>query len=403
MKTIGEALAETIALFAPLGGEEVALDLALGRVLAAPLVATLDLPAHDASIVDGYAVRAREVSEGARLPVHGESRAGGPLPPALAAGSTMRIFTGAPIPAGADAVVMQEAVSREGEHATFAQGIRAGASIRRHASDVARGTTLLEAGARIDAGAIALAASQGIAAVSVASRPRVAIVTTGDELRSPGETLGEAGLYDSNAPMLAALVHEAGAEPLVLPRARDVLDETIARLERAIAEADVVLTVGGVSVGDHDYVHAALAALGVERRLWKVRMKPGKPIAVGVKEGVPCIGLPGNPASAWVGFELFVRPGLRRMLGDPRPYRRVIDVQLGAAITPSADRVELARARHDHVGRAIPALSQASSALASTHDVDLLLVLPEQREPMPAGATVRALVLEGRGSATPPF
>lgn len=402
MKTIGEALAETMALFAPTASEEVPIEDALGRCATDAVRASIEIPAFDASLVDGYAVRAAEVVAGGVLPVVGESRAGGPLPAQLAVGSTMRVFTGAPVPTGADAVVMQENVERDGASARFASRVSAGSAIRHRASDVALGDTLLEIDA-IDPGAIGLCASQGRARLAVHRRPRVAIVTTGDELLSPGDPRRAGALYDSNGPMIAALVEAAGALALSQARARDELGDTVSVLRRALASADLVVTVGGVSVGDHDLVHAALASLGVERTLWKVRMKPGKPLAVGVKDGIPVIGLPGNPVSAWVGFEVFVRPGLRKMLGDPRPYRRVVELVLGASIRASPDRTELARARLDDAGIAWPMAKQGSSALTSVTNVDALLILPERDGEVAARERVRAMLLDGRGSDQPPF
>lgn len=396
MKTIGEALAETMALFAPLASEELSLGDALGRFTAAPLVAAVEVPAFDASLVDGYAVRASDVAS-RTLPVIGESRAGAELPSALVFGTAMRIFTGAPIPLGADTVVMQEIVRRDGASAHFERDVNVGAAIRRRASDIAIGDELLAAGALVDAGAIGLAASQGRDRITVHRAARVAIVTTGDELLSPGELRRPGALYDSNGPVISALVRSAGGIVTSVTRARDELDETVRMLAAAIASADVVITAGGVSVGDHDLVHAALAQLGVTRTLWKVRMKPGKPLAVGVKDGVPVLGLPGNPVSAWVGFEVFVRPGLRRMIGDPRPHRRARNVRLGAAVRCSPDRPELARARLDEHDLAWPSVNQGSSALGSTTSVDVLLVLPEREGELPAGETVRALVLSGSG------
>jgi molybdopterin molybdotransferase len=419
VKTIGEALRETMALFAPLPSEA---PFERGRFVAEPLIATRELPPFDASLVDGYAVRSSDVSAGVVLPVVGESAAGLNGPSPLAASTTMRIFTGAPIPAGADAVVMQEVVERAGASARFTRTVERGASIRPRASDIAIGDVLLDRGAEMDAGAIGLAATQGYLgsrALETHRQPRIAIVTTGDELlpgllpiTPPDVKFDEPftplvpprnAIFDSNGPMLWALIAEAGARTKWSEHAPDRLDELRAKIALGLASADVVLTVGGVSVGDHDLVHAALAELGVERTLWKVRMKPGKPLAVGVKDGVPILGLPGNPVSAWVGFEVFVRPGLRRMLGDPRPYRRVVEVVLGAPVRCSPDRTELARARLDEEGIAWPAARQGSSALSSATSIDALLVLPERDGELAPGDGVRALVLAGRGSSTPPF
>lgn len=401
VKTIGEALTETMALATPRREIEIPTASAAGGFLARPVHARIDVPSFDASLVDGYAVRVAEVGPGVALRVLGESRAGHGTP-ALGPGTTMRIFTGARVPEGADAVVMQERVTRAGELARFESAALAGAGIRRRASDVQADAPLLGAGAVIDAAAIGLLASQGITRVAVRSGPSVSIVTTGDEVVPAGAALPEGGLHDANGPMLAQLVVSAGGMPAPVRHARDDLGELMDTLV-ATFTSDVVITVGGVSVGDHDLVHEALARLGVERRLWKVRMKPGKPIAIGTKGTTVVVGLPGNPVSAWVGFEVFVRPMLRRMLGDPRPYRVVREVVLGAPLRASVDRTELARARLDDAGVAWPAVKQGSSALASAIDVDALLILPEREGELAAGERVPAMLLDGRGSAQPPF
>jgi len=407
MKTIGEALAEVMALASPLAPVHGPLSELQGAFLASSFDACVAVPSFPASTVDGYAVRASEVVAGARLRVASESRAGCPTPITTEPGTTTRIFTGAPVPNGPDAVVMQEVVRRDGQDAIFERPVRVGASVRAVGSDIAVGERLLEEGAQLDAGAVAVLASQGAATALVHAPVRVGIVTTGDEVvtlavsgRAP---LDFGAIYDVNGPMLATLAQAAGANLSRCTHARDTIEATRDAIEAAIFESDVVVIAGGVSVGDHDVVHAALAALGVEQRLWKVRMKPGKPFTLGVKGRVPIIGLPGNPVSAWVGFEVFVRPMLRRMFGDPRPYRRVIEVVLGASVRCSADRTELARARLDDDRVAWPFTKQASSALTSIVDVDALLVLPEREGELAAGDRVRAMLLDDRGSATPPF
>ncbi len=402
MKTIGEALRETMALFSPLPASPHAG--ALGQFVAEPIRASVDSPPFDASLFDGYAVRAQEIVVAAPVPVVGESRAGA-VPPALAPGATMRIFTGAPLPLGADAVVMQEVVARDGDHARFERSVVVGAGVRPRGSDIAIGELLLDRGAPLDGGAMGLLATQGWkgGTASAHAKPRVVLITTGDELVTMYDPLRPGTIFDSAEPMLGALIVAAGARYTWWRRAPDRLEETVSTLALGLASGDVVITVGGVSVGDHDLVHAALARLAVERSFWRVRMKPGKPLAVGVKDGIPIIGLPGNPVSAWVAFEVFVRPALRRMLGDPRPYRRVIEVVLGASVRCSADRTELARARLDDEGLAWPCAKQGSSALTSVTNVDALLILPEREGELAAGDRVRAMLLDGGGSATPPF
>jgi molybdopterin molybdotransferase len=411
VKSIAEALAETMALFRALPEEELAVASARGRFVVADVPARLDVPSFDASTVDGYAVRTSDLAgatddANVTLPVRGESRTGARWHSELEPRAAMRIFTGSRVPPGADAVVMQENVRVEKGLASFARAPVAGACIRIRASDVAAGDVLLAGGARLDPASLGLLSSQGQATVLAYRRPRVAIVTTGDELRSAGEPLPEGAIYDANAPMLAAQVESAGGVPIVLARVRDDLDETTARLGQALSVADVVLTSGGVSVGDHDVLHEAFERLGVARQFWKVRMKPGKPLAVGAMDGIPVIGLPGNPVSSWVTFEIFVRPAIRRMLGDPRPFRSLVDVELGKRVKPTVDRVELARARIEHrAGQmfAWPVAKQSSSALVSAVECDALLVLPEREAPLEVGTRCDALLLSGPGSARASF
>jgi molybdopterin molybdotransferase len=390
MKSIAEAQREIHAAFAALASERLPLLDALDRFLAADYVARHDSPPFDASAMDGYAVAAATLATASRdapveLVVQGESRAGGPPPPALAAGTAMRIFTGALVPEGADAVVLQENTERSAQRVSFDESVRSGANVRRRGEDLRSGQLVLPRGARVGSGEIALLASQEIGNVLVHRRPRVAILCTGDELREIGEPARPGSIINSNAYALWAQVRQAGAEPWLLPAVPDERE----RMRDAIAEAlsaDVVVISGGVSVGDYDVVHRALADLDIALALWKVRMKPGKPLSFGVKNGVPVLGLPGNPVSAWVTFELFARPGLRTMLGDARPWRRRMSVRLEKVIDKPRGRPEMARGslRYDEQGQAVVQLRerQGSGALSSLANVDVLVLLPEGHEPL---------------------
>ena len=390
MKSIAEAQREIHAAFSPLPTERAALLDALDRFLAVDYVARHDSPSFDASAMDGYAVAASSLAQATehspvRLVVAGESRAGGPPPPALAAGTAMRIFTGALVPAGADAVVLQEDVDRSGELVSFRESIRSGANVRTRGEDFRVGDLLLGRGTRVGSGEVALLASQEIGSVLVHRRPRVAILCTGDELREIGEPARPGSIVNSNAYALCAQVRQAGAEPWLLPAVPDVREQLREALVHALS-ADVVVISGGVSVGDYDVVHKALADLEIALSLWKVRMKPGKPVSFGVKDGVPVLGLPGNPVSAWVTFELFARPGLRTMLGAPKPWRRRLSVRLDRPIEKARGRPEMARgALHfDAQGKPVVQLRerQGSGALSSLANVDVLVLLPEGSEPL---------------------
>lgn len=401
MKRVDEAAAEILAAFSPIGEERVALLAALGRFTSQELRAVYDSPSFDNSAMDGYAVRAGEVTGASRtapvaLPVRDESRAGGTVPPSLAPGSAMRIFTGAMLPEGADAVVLQEDTTRDGDRVLIQEAPRVGENVRRRASDLRAGTTMLPRQTALDAGALGLLASQDIAAVSVYRRPRVAILGTGDELRDIGEPARPGSIVNSNAYALAAQVVEAGGEPWVLPAAGDRLEEARAAL-RAGLVADVLVMSGGVSVGDYDIVRAALEAEGVPIDFWKIRMKPGKPVAFAKHGRVPVLGLPGNPVSSWVTFELFVRPGLRKMLGDPAPQRSRVTVRLAAPLTRTPGRTEFARARLERgegdTLLARLAARQGSGALPALVGVDALVVLPAEREAIGTSEPVEAILL----------
>jgi molybdopterin molybdotransferase len=407
MKSIGEALREIVPCFAPVGVVRRGLLDAAGLVLAEDVFARADLPGFDNSAMDGYAVRAADLAPSMAVPLAGESRAGGPPPAALAPGSAMRIFTGAPMPAGADTVVIQENAREEHGHVTFTSIPKPGANVRRRASDLAAASLALARGQQLGAGEIALLAAQDQPSVSVYRPPRVAIVSTGDELRDIGEDAAPGTIVNSNAYALAAQVRALGCEAWMLPAAPDRVDAIAARVREAL-RADVVLSAGGVSVGKYDLVGAAFEQAGVELKLWKVAMKPGKPQLFGVAGAVPVLGLPGNPVSALVSFEVFVRPALRRMLGHVAPYPALIEVELEHDHRHATGRVELARAslRRGDGGLLLARTHalQGSGSLPSMCGVDALLVLDAEVETFARGCRLRALPLrELANQHEPPF
>ncbi|MDH5671633.1 MAG: molybdopterin molybdotransferase MoeA [Myxococcales bacterium] len=411
MKTIAAALAEMMPHFEPLGAERRQLLAAQGAVLAEDVIAGIDLPGFDNSAMDGYAVRHADATEAGAtgLPVAGESRAGGPPPGPLSPATAMRIFTGAPMPDGADTVVMVEQTELVAGRLRIARLPDAGSFIRRRGDDLGAGAVALALGSRIGSGEIGLLAGLGVGAVSVYRRPRVAILATGDELRDIGQTREPGTIVNSNTYALAAMVREAGAEPQVLPTANDDLEVIKASLRQALTAADLVLTTGGVSVGAYDLVAEAYAQVGVVSHFWKVAIKPGKPLRFGSCGGVPVVGLPGNPVSAMVTFEVFVRPGIRRMLGDLRPYRQPVTVELTQALFHDPGRLELVRARLRHeAGRLLaePHPRQGSGSLPSMSGVDALVMVPTDCTRVAAGEKLSALLLSeaAAGSrATPPF
>lgn len=306
----------------PLASVQLSLEDTAGRVLATDVIAQMDVPPFDASAMDGYALR--HCDAGVKLPVSQRIAAGASAQP-LSAGSCARLFTGSPIPEGADCVVMQERVERSaGEYAALAlmpTSLVAGDNIRRRGQDVAAGSLLLPAGTRLNAAALGILAAQGIAEVEVRYRPRVALLSTGDELIEPGLPLLPGQIYNSNRPMLRELLMSFGAEIVMTGRLPDCHDATRETLRQAAEQVDVIVTTGGVSVGEEDHVKAVIESLGT-LDLWRLALRPGKPLALGRIEradSTPCrvVGLPGNPVSSFVGAWLFLRPLLGALLNCP--------------------------------------------------------------------------------------
>jgi molybdopterin molybdotransferase len=298
MLSIDQARAAVLAEVRPLPAEEVALADALGRVLAEDVTAAVDLPPFVNSAMDGFAVRSGP--SGRRLTVVGESRAGAPADRALGDGEAIRISTGAMLPEGADAVLQIELVSEDGDSIVLNDEVQPGRNTRSAGEDVRAGTPVLQAGTTLGPAEIGMAASAGRGSLHCGRRPRVTVIGTGDELVGPGDELGPGQIHDSNGPMLSALVRRAGADVRAL-RVEDDRVATVAAVEQALADTDVLLLSGGVSVGPHDHVKPALEANGVEEVFWRVALRPGKPTWFGVKRddpGVLVLGLPGKPGSA---------------------------------------------------------------------------------------------------------
>lgn len=380
MLTFEEARARLLASVRPLGAERVATTAALGRVLAEPLRAIRDVPAVDYSSMDGYAIRASDLvgEPPFRLRVEGESRTGASSPP-LATGAACRIFTGAELPADADAVVMQEITRREGDMVLVDERVAPRTFVRFRGEDLVDGQIALERGTRLTPYMIALAATVEAAHVIVTRRPVVSILTTGDELRALGEPVRAASIVDAVGPALAAFVESLGGLPRLIPTAGDDEASTDRALLEAFRGADAVLTVGGVSVGDHDIVKSSLARIGATLDFWRVAIKPGKPLAVGSREGVPFLGLPGNPTSALLTFSLFGAPLLRALAGERRVVPVPVRARLARDVRRSPGRMEFVRARLRPDGGDLvvdPLPNQASGAATSLAWADALLVLP---------------------------
>lgn len=384
MLSFAEARARILAEAPHLPAEEVTLARALGRVLAADALAESPLPPFDYSAMDGYALRAADATGPCTLSVIGESAAGG-TPAPLAPGAAMRIFTGAPLPLHADAILPQEDVERQGDTIVIPTPPVAGRHIRRAGEDLRVGAVALAKGTRLAAHQLALMATLDRTTVPVARAPRVVVLSTGDELREPGSPARPGSVVDSNAPMLVALCERVGCVAEAR-RAPDDLQATRAAIREALATCDVLITIGGVSVGDHDHVRDALVAEGVALDFWKVAIKPGKPLAFGKLGEQRVLGLPGNPAAAFATFTAFVAPLLRAMQGDARPFARVVPMRLAARAKAGPLRLELARARfvdQDGEVRIEVLQNQASGAVTSVAWAEAIV-------PIPAGATIEA-------------
>jgi molybdopterin molybdotransferase len=318
--SIDEAQGRVLAQVRPLPAEDVPLAEALGRVLAQDVESAIDVPPFDSSAMDGYAVVAGPAAE---LEIVGESRAGHPAGERVAPGTAIRISTGAALPAGASAVVPLEGSSDDGAGGRVrVRASEEGDNVRRAGEDIASGRVVLRAGARLGPAELGVAASVGRGTLRCTVRPRVSVLVTGDELTEPGRPLAPGGIYSSNAWALAAQVERAGALVTARETVPDAAADTREALARVLDSSDVVIVSGGVSVGPHDHVKPALGELCVEERFWGVRLRPGKPTWFGTRAGALVFGLPGNPVSAMVGFQLFVRPALAALQGaDPAAPR----------------------------------------------------------------------------------
>ena len=378
---IVEALAHLLAQVpAPPVAETVPLRAALGRVLAEARQAAMDVPAYDNSAMDGYALNTRDVKvSGVSLSVSQTIAAGHPGQP-LAAGTVARIFTGAPIPPGADAVVMQENTEVRGNQIMLNEVARAGQNIRRRGHDIALGSTVLPAGQRLSPQDLGLLASLGSARVAVYKPLTVALLNTGDEVVAPGTALAPGQLYDSNSFTLEGLLLRLGFQVRKLGIVADTPQATEAALQLAATEADVVITTGGVSVGAEDHVRAAVEKLG-RLSLWKLAIKPGKPFSFGTVGGKPFFGLPGNPVAVFVTFVLLVRPFILRMQGALADAAPVFPVKAGFTVSEASTRQEYLRVRllNRNGGRVAELYpDQGSSVLTSLSWADGLAVVPVQ-------------------------
>ena len=373
--TIGQAQSRILERVSPLPAGPVPLAEASGRVLAEPAKAAIDLPPFPSSAMDGFALRASDVP--GTLPIVGRIAAGRPAERALGRGEAMAIATGGAVPEGADAVVPIEDVVTEDNKIRTDASPQAGANVRPVGGDIRAGEVVVPAGVRLGPAQLGALAAAGVARALCAGRPRAAVLATGSELRAPGEKLGPGQIYEANGVLLAAALADAGAAVERLPVVADDEQAHRAALERGLA-GDLLVTSGGVSVGPHDLVRRVAAELGVEEVFWGVAVKPGKPLAFGVRAGTLVFGLPGNPVSSLVGFELFVRPAVGALQGLERPLPRFETGRLGRAVRRSPARDELVRARssfsEDGV-RLDPVTGQESHMIARSAGADVLVLV----------------------------
>jgi molybdopterin molybdotransferase len=396
MLAVEAAHARIVAAFAPLPTEWVHLAAAAGRVLARDLIAERDQPPGDTSAMDGYAVRAADLASGrATLRLVGSAPAGGSYDQELGPGETVRIFTGGLLPRGADAVALQENARAEGDRVSIERSVEPGTFVRPAGLDFRRGERALPAGRRLTARDTGLAAALNHAWLPVRRQPRIALLATGDELVFPGHPLTPSQIANSNTVALAAMVRQWGGTPLDLGIVRDRPD-SLAEASGQLRGVDLVVTLGGASVGERDLVRGVLGEHGLTLDFWQIAMRPGKPLMFGRVHDVPLLGLPGNPVSAGVCAVLFVRAAICALLGlDPAPPE--VPAVLGAALGANDRRQEYLRARAawraDGRLEAVPAARQDSSMLATFARADCLIKRPPFAPEMPPGTAVSVILL----------
>ena len=399
MLSVAEARARIVAAFHPLGSEQVGLLSALGRVLAADIAARVTQPPAAVSAMDGYAVRADDVAQvPAKLRIVGQAPAGGSYEGPVTAGQAVRIFTGGPLPAGADAIIIQEDTDAEGDHVVVREGAPRGTYVRPAGLDFKAGDVLLMKGRLLTARDIGIAAAMNAPWLPVTRRPRIAILATGDEVVMPGDPLGPHQIISSNGLSLAAFVTACGGDPIHLGIAPDDRAALQAMAQGAVG-ADLLVTSGGASVGDHDLVQAALGEAGMKMDFWKIAMRPGKPLMFGNIGATHVLGVPGNPVSSLVCATMFLRPAIDAMLGriaEPEPQPTAL---LGRDLPRNDSREDYLRARlsHDSQGRlvATPFEKQDSSMLSFLSKADCLVVRAPRAPAIKAGTLVAIVPLAG--------
>jgi molybdopterin molybdotransferase len=396
---LDEALAAYARELSPLAVETVPLAHALGRVLAAPCAATVDLPAFTQSSMDGYAIRASETAAAADdmpvvMPVAGAMAAGTAVIAPMLPGTAFRIFTGAPLPAGADTVVRQELVERVADDIVLREPVPAGTAIRYRGEELRRGDTVARAGQRLNAGLLAALARAGVAEVAIHRCPRIAVLVTGDEVLEPGQSLAAGRIHDANGPLVDAWLRERGYPAPLRLYVRDEPKAVAAALTTALATADLVITTGGVSVGDRDYVPSVAGELGVHKVFWKVAQKPGKPLWFGRRGSSSLLGMPGNPAAVLVCLTIHAAAMLSLLEGEVPASPAWRQAPLAAAVAADGERDRLVRMRVDDAdGRLVPLPRQESHMLSNLADASVLAWLPRRDQAYAENERVRWVAL----------
>jgi molybdopterin molybdotransferase len=400
MISVEEARERILADLRPTSAEIVALANAWGRVTAAPLTARLTQPPADVSAMDGYALRATDGALGAVLRMIGSAPAGHPFEGAVGPGEIVRLFTGSVVPAGADAILLQEDATATDTEVRVNEAVIAGRHIRRAGQDFAAGDAVVPAGRRLTARDIGLASAANHPWITVHRRPRVAILATGDEIAMPGEPIPPGGIVSSNSHALAALVRATGGEPVVLPVAADTR-EAVAAVADAVHGMDLLVTTGGASVGEHDLVIESLKTRGLKLDFWQIAMRPGKPLLFGTLGPVPVLGLPGNPVSALVCSILFLLPALSRLGGLPAAPPPTTPAIAGAALRANDHRADHLRATIslDSRGRfvATPFPVQDSAMLRRLALADALILRAPHAPALAEGGEVEVVRLDSLG------
>ncbi len=392
-----EALQKVLGATSTIGSQTIPLSRALGRVLAAPVISRITQPPFDGSAMDGYAVIADDVKPGARLEKIGESQAGKGFEGRVKNGQCVRIFTGAPMPEGADSVIIQELASADGRLIRFEKPVRTGQNVRPRGQDFMAGEKLLEEGTQLNPAAISLIAAANVAEIQVHEQPMIALLATGDELVEPGEELKSGQIVASNGFSLAALLSPLARKITDMGNAGDNEAELREKFRQALdGPHDIIISTGGASVGDHDLVLPTLKALGVEIDFWKIAIRPGKPVIFGKKDKKLIFALPGNPVSAYISAVTVVIPAVRAICGQKNPTPQSLFLPLGAPLPANGPRRHFMRGKIielNGASHAVPILQTDSSHLSSLSEADILLVALENCGPLEIGTIVQTIPL----------